>query len=276
MLPETKKQTSVIKEIFSTIGTFAAKTFKAVAAWPVWSVLREQLRWKNLRPKLETVCSAVKTFTKEQPRTAAFIYVCLFCSFSIAFLDAPLADAVLNRDRNRFLLILEDINPSGWWFLILSAVWLFFTVKAGLSLTTESFERSLANARMTAFILLTVAVSSAVTIFLNILIGRYTPYFMIKMDITGFSPFRFRLSEISFPSFGAQSIWAVACAAGHVLPKLKKAFYAAACVESAALPLTGMCFLSDAVFGAYIGVVMFSVARWIVSEERGNDPIFTR
>ena len=272
MIHEKDKKMIAVKTFFSRIGQAASVLFRRVIAWSFW----EKLRWKNVYPKIKSFCEIIAAFTKAQPRTAAFIYVCLFAAFSIEFLDIPLAKTVLRADPNRFLSFMEDINPSGWWFPILGLVWIFFAVKAGLSLTTDAFEKNLTKARSIAFVLLALSLSSLVTIFFNILIGRYTPYFLGKMNLTGFSLFRFRISETSFPSFGVQSAWAIAVAFAFYYPKLKKLFYALAAVETLVLPLTAICFLSDAAIGAYIGIMMFFVARWVVSEGRENTPLFSR
>ncbi len=271
------------KELLTIIVEKAAPKIRAFAekAKQAWQSerarrCRDGLKWNNLRPKLKKAGRFIVDFTRAQPRTASFIYVCLFCVFSIEFLDLPIADLCLKNQNDTVWATISAVNPSGWWFPILLVIGTVYTVIAGLSLTTEAFERNLDKAKKTAFILLSLSVSSLLTVFFNILVGRYTPEFLETMHLYGFSSFRFRLTETSFPSFGVQSIWAVALAAAYQMPLFKKAFYAVAAVVSAALPLAGACFVSDAVMGAYVGVLMYSAARWMVSENRENTPLFTR
>ena len=95
------------------------------------------------------------------------------------------------------------------------------------------------------------------------------------MHLYGFSAFRMRVTETSFPSFGAQSIWAVAVAAASFVPKFAKALYALACLVTISLVLTAQCYLSDAVMGTNVGIMMFFVAKWIVSENRENTPLIS-
>lgn len=238
--------------------------------------LKNALKPENLRPALLKARDFVVTFTKEQPRTAGFIYVCLFCAFSITFLDEPIARGRLALRGESFWANVAALNPSGWWFPILIVVGLAYTVAAGLSLTTESFERNMTKTKRILFVLLALSLSSLLTVFFNILVGRYTPEFLETMDLYGFSSFRFRLTETSFPSFGAQSIWAVALAAGAFCARGKNVFIGIAAVMTVALFMSAECFLSDAVMGAYIGVLMYSAACWIVSENRENSPLLTR
>ena len=219
--------------------------------------LKNALKPENLRPALLKARDSVVTFTKEQPRTAGFIYVCLFCAFSITFLDEPIARGRLALRGESFWANVAALNPSGWWFPILIAAGLAYTKKI-------------------LFVLLALSLSSLLTVFFNILVGRYTPEFLETMDLYGFSSFRFRLTETSFPSFGAQSIWAVALAAGAFCARGKNVFIGIAAVMTVALFMSAECFLSDAVMGAYIGVLMYSAACWIVSENRENSPLLTR
>ena len=233
----------------------------------------EFLKWQNLQPKILRAKEIIFAFTKQQPKTAFFIYVCLFCAFSIGFLDKPLALSVLDSSENGFFHHLAELNPAGWWFLILAALWLMYMAVAGLSLTTEVFEKNLIKARAVLFVLLALSFSSLTTLVLNIMTGRYTPEFLDTMNLYGFSAMRFRVSETSFPSFDVQSIWAVAMAAGVYLPRIKKWFCCVAGIMTLAAVLSAHCFISDAVMGVYVGIVMSYAAAWIVSENRENFPL---
>lgn len=235
--------------------------------------LIESLKWRNLRPRLVEARDIVAAFTREQPKTAAFMYVCLFGAFSIGFLDKPFALSRLGGDG--FFYTLAAFNPSGWWFLILAALWLFYMAVAGLSLTTDVFERNLVKARRVLFVSMTLGLSSVFTLIANILTGRYTPEFLETMHLYGFSALRFNVVETSFPDFGVQSLWAVAAAAASFSPKFAKAIFAAAAVMTVAVVFAAKCFISDAVTGAYVGVIAYYAAAWIKSEKRENTPLIS-
>ncbi len=253
-----------IKNIFSYLNRF--QTVRKIFDF---------LNWDSLRSRLIKTKNILVSFTKEQPKTAAFIYVCLFCAFSINFLDKPFALACLSEPNDGFFAFLANLNPSGWWFLILIALWLIHMAVAGLSLSTEVFEKNLIKAHAVLFVLLTLSLSSLLSLILNILIGRYTPEFLDTMHLYGFSAFRFRVTETSFPYFGVQSLWAVVTASAYFLPKIKLFLYVLASLITLALILTAQCFISDAVMGMYIGIMMFFVAQWIVSENRDNIPLIS-
>lgn len=264
-----------IKAVAAASFQKAKDFFSRLSRRPVVRKTIEILKWDNLRPRLIRAKEIIVVFTKEQPKTAAFIYVCLFCAFSINFLDKPFALSCLNDEKEGFFYYLAEINPSGWWFLILIALWLVYMAVAGLSLTTEVFEKNLQKAHAVLFVLLTLSLSSLVTLVINILAGRYTPEFLDTMHLYGFSAFRFRVTETSFPSFGIQSLWAVIMASAYFLPQIRKLLYALAGLMTLSVVFTAQCFLSDAVMGAFIGIMMYYAAQWIVSENRDNIPLIS-
>lgn len=264
-----------IKAVAATSFQKAKDFFSRLSRRPAVRKTIEILKWDNLRPRLIRAKEIIVVFTKEQPKTAAFIYVCLFCAFSINFLDKPFALSCLNDEKEGFFYYLAEINPSGWWFLILIALWLVYMAVAGLSLTTEVFEKNLQKAHAVLFVLLTLSLSSLVTLVINILAGRYTPEFLDTMHLYGFSAFRFRVTETSFPSFGVQSLWAVIMASAYFLPQIRKLLYALAGLMTLSVVFTAQCFLSDAVMGAFIGIMMYYAAQWIVSENRDNIPLIS-
>ena len=159
--------------------------------------------------------------------------------------------------------------------IFLAALWLFYMAVAGLSLTTDVFERNLVKARRVLFVSMTLGLSSAFTLIANILTGRYTPEFLETMHLYGFSALRFNVVETSVPDFGVQSLWAVAAAAASFSPKFAKAFLAAAAVMTVAVVFAAKCFISDAVTGAYVGVIAYYAAAWIKSENRENTPLIS-
>ena len=270
------------KEIFENAKKYLAEFKQKVCAFaatiarsPAVQKVLNALKWTNLRPRLIRAKEIIVDFTKRQPKTAAFIYVCLFCAFSIGFLDKPIALSCLDSHDSGFWGFIAKINPVGWWFLILVILWLVYMAVAGLSLTTEAFEKNMIKAHSVLLILLALSVSSLFTLVLNILLGRYTPEFLETMRVYDFSALRFRVSETSFPSFGAQSIWVVAMAFGAFQPRFKKAFRVIAGFVTVALVLSAQCFLSDAVMGTYVGIIMYHATMWGISENRENFPLIS-
>lgn len=254
------------------------KTFLNIRAQkirPVLNRLFQALKEQKLKERFLSVKEMIVSFTVKQPKTAAFIYVCLFCSFSIGCLDKPFAASRLIAPADGFWHYVAELNPAGWWFLIFMLLWLIYMAVAGLSLTTDVFEKNLIKARAVLFILLALSLSSFVTLFLNILTGRYPPEFLDTMNLYGFSAMRFRVSETSFPSFDVQSIWIVAMAAGSYLPRVKRWFFLIAGIITLSQILTAACFISDAVMGTYIGIIMYYATKWIVSENRENSPLIS-
>ncbi len=264
-----------IKAFAATLSQNTKEGLSKLSRSPAIKKAMEFLKWTNLRPRLIKAKDIIVVFTKNQPKTAAFIYVCLFCAFSINFLDKPFALSCLNDEAEGFWHTLACINPSGWWFLILIALWLVYMAVAGLSLSTEVFEKNIQKAHAVLFVLLTLSLSSLVTLIINVLVGRYTPEFLDTMHLYGFSAFRFRVTETSFPCFSVQSLWAVAAAAAYFMPKIRKLLYAAAFLTTVSVVFTAQCFISDAVMGAFIGIMMYHAAQWIVSENRENIPLIS-
>ncbi|MBO4643062.1 MAG: phosphatase PAP2 family protein [Alphaproteobacteria bacterium] len=267
-----------IKKAKETASAFFAFIFSHINRFIHSKALHDFIvffKWPNLRLHLLQAKKIIVDFTEQQPKTACFIYVCLFCSFSIAFLDEPFALIRLKSTHQGLFSSIVALNPAGWWFLFLAALWLFYMAVAGLSLTTEVFEKNLVKARSVLFVLLALSLSSFITLFLNVLTGRYSPEFLDTMNLYGFSALRFRVSETSFPSFDVQSAWVVALAAGSQLPRFKRWFYFLAGLVTLSVVVTAESFISDAVMGMYIGIVMYYAASWIVSEKRENFPLIS-
>lgn len=262
-----------LKVVFSSYMEKAKNVLFNIKNSKNFQKLAEKCKWKNISPHYQNAKRILANFTIKYPKTAAFIYVCLFCSFSIRFLDEPFASAGMNSEQDSLFYHLAELNPSVWWFVILIALWLIYMAIAGLSLTTDLFEKNLEKARCVLFILLTLSLSSLLTLVLNILIGRYPPEYMETMQIYGFSAFRFRVAEISFPSFATQSLWAVIVSFASFVPRFAKLLFTFALLMTLSLVLTAHCFISDAVMGAYIGIMMYHVAQWIVSDK--NMPLIT-
>ena len=248
--PCARKMTASVKKNFSANGDI---TKKAV-------------------PFLKTCKERVLYFSKHDPQTTAFVFVCLFCAFSIEFLDKAFALFFLKHEFFDLFRAVATINPAGWWFIILGALWLIATIYAGYCAKPEIFRELSQKAYCVVFVLMTLTISSVITIFLNILAGRYDTQALLKDGLYGFSSLS---SGVSFPSWGAQTIFAVLLASGELYPHLKKRLTQIAFAVCICLILSGRYFISDVVLGAYVGIMGFFIARWLVSETRENEKLLT-
>lgn len=227
---------------------------------------------RNAAPFCKKLSERVFYFAKHDPQTTTFVFVCLSCAFAIEFLDKAFALFFLKHEFFDIFRAVAILNPSGWWFVILGALWLIATMYAGYSSEPEIFKKLSKKAYYIVFVLMTLTISTVMTVFLNILAGRYGTDALLKEGLYGFSSLS---SGVSFPSWGAQSICAVMLAAGELYPHLRRRFAYIAGGVCLCLMLSGRYFISDVILGAYIGVMAFFIACWLVSETRENEKLLT-
>lgn len=189
-------------------------------------------------------------WTKDTPKTAAFIYCCILAGLSVLIFDNH---TVHQTAQSKVLNLFVDINPSGYWFLILGVAWLFTMMKAGNAIDEKGFNFYLAQSKKVAFMGLSLALTGIVVGILALLTRKM------------------------FPSFGVASAWSMAMSYYFCYPQTKKPFCVFAAIVSLALPLSHECMVSAAIMGTYFGIVMAYATRWLVNENKENSsPLIAR
>jgi membrane-associated phospholipid phosphatase len=181
-------------------------------------------------------------------RKNIFIFI-LFLAFTILsyhFWDIPIADRCHKLDRH-FLDVWEFITIFGksTGYLILSfLLFLFF----------RYYRKNEIYSRRSLFIFASVALSGIIVDIIKWIFGRYRPVMLFEKGLYGFSFFGTGYEVTSFSSGHAVTAFSMALALSVLYPKGRIFFFMIAIAVSASRVFLTSHFLSDAIFGAYIGI----------------------
>lgn len=205
---------------------------------------------ENYQKQYQHLKQVLVQWTKETPKTAAFIYCCILAGLSVLIFDNH---TVHQTAQSKVLNLIIDINPSGYWFLILGMAWLYMMMKAGSAINERGFNFYVAQSKKIAFMGLSLILTGVVVGILALLTRKM------------------------FPSFSVASIWSMALSCYFCYPRTKKPFFVFAGIVSLALPLNHECMVSAAIMGTYFGIVMAYATRWLVNENHENSaPLIAR
>ena len=127
-----------LKIYVTRLKTNARKAYRQILGSPLLQKTAEKVKdlkfdaafKTKIAPGFNVLKERIAFYTKTEPQTAAFVYVCLFCAFSIEFLDKTLALFFLKHSFFKIFRAVAAVNPSGWWFVILGALWLTATSRS--------------------------------------------------------------------------------------------------------------------------------------------------
>ncbi|TAN59492.1 MAG: phosphatase PAP2 family protein [Magnetospirillum sp.] len=174
-------------------------------------------------------------------------------------LDRPLAFWLKSRmggDFEGFLKTVTHLGLGGVWLIPsgLLVVAIMLAWRAAPLLETRA--RLARAAWVPGFVFLSVAISGLLNLLIKTLVGRTRPRLLFDESIYGFVPFTHTYVTNSFPSGHSQAAFAAMTALTLVFPRYDIAFIAVAVLVAASRVLTTVHFLSDAVMGAWLGVVV--------------------
>lgn len=170
---------------------------------------------------------------------ATFI-VLLFCAFSYLLVDKNLA-LYLHNNPPALYAIFAKITYIG-----LARIWFALCV-------VGYFIKPVRQIAIALF--LTLLSSGAIVHIIKFLSGRPRPKFLFEQNIYGFTGMDLTFKLSSFPSGHSQVIFAVMTILALARPSCSIFFYATAFMVAASRIVLGSHYLSDIVFGGYIGVM---------------------
>ncbi len=205
--------------------------------------------------------------------TAIVLLVCVALMF---FTDRPLAllvDRTVSASAVQFWRGVSRIGEAGIYLIFFLLLYLgnraLFLWTAPLAIA-----RWYAHlARIGLFGLASYALSGGIVQSLKYLSGRYRPKHLIQDGDYGFTPFHSEWSFNSFPSGHSQSAFAVACVLSFVFPRATWFFLSIATAVAASRVLSGAHFLSDILFGSYVGIVCVLLIRRHWFSDVGTVPL---
>ncbi len=198
-------------------------------------------------------------FSKEYRYSASFVYLFLFTGAAVLFLDKPVLELAYRYKDSAFgenVSFLTLFGWSVWWYLLSIGGWIGFMAAAGVSLTTDGLEKNWQKSRAFLFMLLAILLTDAVIILIKLLVGRYQPEIWIEEGIYGTIPFSFDFLTSSFPAMSAGTLAAAMTAFWLIYPRYDVLYGLFGLLVLFCLVASGEEFLSDTVFGAYLGIVL--------------------
>ena len=182
---------------------------------------------------------------------AAFL---LATAISYIFLDIPVA--CWSRSLDRFVLDIAEIvtafGRSTAYLIASFLLYLFFRFYREREIYANRF----------MFIFASVAISGIIGDIIKWIAGRYRPIMLFNDGLYGFSFFQAGYEVNSFVSGHAVTAFSLALALSILFPKYRIPFFLAAIAIAASRILLSVHFLSDAVFGAYIGIATVQVLKF--------------
>jgi undecaprenyl-diphosphatase len=191
-----------------------------------------------------------------------FLCVTAFCAFAFYFVDVHVAN-IAKPVPGKLLDVFQVITSFGrsTWYLVVSGV---------LCILFRFVLRNDLYAGRALLVFLSVSVSGLVTDGLKTVFGRCRPKMLYHEGLYGLNPFQFLTTYEfnSFPSGHATTVGALAAALWIISPKYGMAGSVLALLVMASRIIVGAHFVSDVVFGAYVGV-MTALFFKVILERKG-------
>ena len=211
--------------------------------------------------------------TRRRPLTWMSVYAFVLIVLGYVALDRPLAlwlKSHVSGDFEGFWKTVTTLGLGGVW-LVPSGLLVVAIMLAWRAAPLLEIRARLARAAwIPGFVFLSVAVSGLINTLIKVLVGRVRPRGLFDDGVYGFAPFTHAYLTNSFPSGHSQAAFAAMTALTLVFPRYDIAFVAVAVLVAASRVLTTVHFLSDAVMGAWLGVVVTVVIHRLLAR-RGID-----
>lgn len=177
------------------------------------------------------------------------IFAAIVAATVISYFFIDISAAYWCRKLSRIVLdIAEIVTAFGKSTVYLLASFLLYLV-------FRFYRRNEIYANRSLFVFVSVAFSGILVDVVKWVAGRYRPVMLFDQGLYGFSFFRTGYEWTSFASGHAATAFSVAVALCVLYPNGRLFFLPAAIVVAASRILLTSHFLSDVIFGAYIGAV---------------------
>lgn len=207
--------------------------------------------------QLRLVLSEIARLTRRWPLAASFVYVLLFCAFSYAVIDRPLALALkkgVTPETEGFFKTITVLGDATGYLVAAAVLVLILRTIAHSSLSNADFQRYRAYGRSALYAFLVMASSGILVNLLKYLIGRIRPRHLFEQGLYGFEPLNTQWGMNSFPSGHSQAIFAAMMALYFIYPRYDAAYLALAFLIALSRVMITVHYLSDTVMGAWLAI----------------------
>jgi membrane-associated phospholipid phosphatase len=191
--------------------------------------------------------------------SSAVVLVLIILSY--LFLDLPVALYCkgLNRSILNFFGVVTEFGISTWYLIGSFALFLFF----------QFYQRRPIDAHRSLFLFCSIAFSGIVADIIKVIIGRYRPEMFFEKGLYGINFLNFSFSNFShgltsFPSGHAATTFSLAWALTLFFPRAGIPLFCFAAIVGASRVIITSHYFSDALGGAYVGIVSVIFLKEII------------
>lgn len=184
-------------------------------------------------------------------------FTLFFTFFSYLVFDQILANFVNSYLNDETLLIFfQFITFFGSVYLVIPALILIF-----YQYYHQKIRGKEKISKEFLFVSFAVSISWLVTKIIKVTFARYRPDLFLVDNLYGFSYFSFEFLKNSFPSGHTTVAFAMMFALSYIFPKYRLCLFLFAALIGISRIVLGVHFLSDVIFGAFIGVFITYILK---------------
>ena len=212
------------------------------------------------------------SIVQRRPLLSSFVGVAVLCVISVLFVDLPLAryyrDAA-GPEKVALFQHITDLGDATPYVIVVLVILAGCGIATVFSLYEATFAliRRVTNACV--FILLSLAMSGAVLHTIKFSMGRYRPRALFESDLYDIAIFTAGYLNSSFPSGHAQVAGALAAALVLVYARCHLLCVVFAALVGYSRVVTGDHYLSDVMFGLFLGAASAVLLKQWVYDWRG-------
>jgi membrane-associated phospholipid phosphatase len=215
---------------------------------------------------------SLRGWWERRPLLAAFVFVGAACVISVLLFDRPLANHYRHVAAPEIVTTFKSIGRLGDatpYVVVLLTLIVAFRVASYFQITPLTQVRLTRYTDACVLVLLSLAISAAVLHTLKIAIGRYRPRALFEQGLFELAPINVGYLTSSFPSGHSQTVWAIAAALIIVYPRYDLLYLGVAALVSYSRVVTYDHYLSDVLFGSYLGAATAVLVKRYLYDRRG-------
>lgn len=226
------------------------------------------------RPSLSLTAlpGSILAFATRRPWPASFIVVTLAALISMLFIDRTLANFyryMAEPETVTGFRFIGNLGLSPKYYIGLPVLVLCLRAAMPFCLRLETAEKLRRLSNLFLYMLLSLAASAVPTYTIKFTIGRFRPLGLFDADLFGIDFFTYGYLNSSFPSGHSQAIWSLAIALLLAYPRYDAAYLIVATLVSYSRVVTYDHYLSDVMFGSYIGIASAILVKRHLFDRRG-------
>jgi membrane-associated phospholipid phosphatase len=204
---------------------------------------------------------------RRRPLLSSFLVVAVLCVVSVLFVDQPLARYHRDAAGPEIIAVfhyITDFGDATPYVIVVLVILAGCGIASAFSLYQATFAHICRVTNACVFILLSLAASAAVLHTIKFSMGRYRPRALFESNLYDIAIFTAGYLNSSFPSGHSQVAGALAAALVLVYPRYTLLYVLFAALVGYSRVVTGDHYLSDVMFGLFLGAVSaVLVKQWV-------------